>query len=51
MSAAARILVIDDEAPIRRFLRIAREGEGHGVIVAATAETGSPPWPARSRRW
>ena len=40
MSAAARILVIDDEAPIRRFLRIALEAEGHGVIEAATARDG-----------
>lgn len=40
MSTAARILVIDDEAPIRRFLRIALEAEGHGVIEAATARDG-----------
>lgn len=37
---AARILVIDDEAPIRRFLRVALEAEGYGVIEAATARTG-----------
>lgn len=40
MSAPARILVIDDEAPIRRFLRVALEAEGHGVIEAGTAREG-----------
>ena len=38
--AAARILVIDDEAPIRRFLRVALESDGHSVIEAATARAG-----------
>ncbi|WP_395542850.1 response regulator [Neotabrizicola sp. sgz301269] len=33
----ARVLVVDDEAPIRRFLRVALEAEGHAVIEAATA--------------
>jgi two-component system KDP operon response regulator KdpE len=37
---AARILIIDDEAPIRRFLRVALEAEGFGVIEAATARDG-----------
>ncbi len=36
----ARILVIDDEAPIRRLLRVALEAEGHAVIEAATARDG-----------
>ena len=36
----ARVLVIDDEAPIRRFLRVALEAEGYGVIEAATARAG-----------
>jgi two-component system, OmpR family, KDP operon response regulator KdpE len=36
----ARVLVIDDEAPIRRFLRVALEAEGYGVIEAATAREG-----------
>ncbi|WP_054007237.1 response regulator [Cypionkella psychrotolerans] len=36
----ARILVIDDEAPIRRFLRVALESDGHDVIEAATAREG-----------
>ncbi len=36
----ARVLVIDDEAPIRRFLRVALEAEGHSVIEAATARDG-----------
>lgn len=40
MTAAARILVIDDEAPIRRFLRVALESDGHDVIEAATAREG-----------
>lgn len=35
-----RVLVIDDEAPIRRFLRVALEAEGLGVIEAATAREG-----------
>lgn len=37
---AARILVIDDEAPIRRMLRVALEAEGYAVIDAATARAG-----------
>jgi len=37
MTGPARILVVDDEAPIRRFLRVALEAEGHAVIEAATA--------------
>ena len=40
MTAPARILVIDDEAPIRRFLRVALEAEGYGVIEAGTARDG-----------
>lgn len=40
MTAGARILVIDDETPIRRFLRVALEAEGHSVIEAATARAG-----------
>ncbi|MGL4312317.1 MAG: response regulator [Paracoccaceae bacterium] len=36
----ARVLVIDDEAPIRRFLRVALEAEGHAVVEAATAREG-----------
>ncbi|ETX30391.1 response regulator [Roseivivax isoporae] len=36
----ARILVVDDEHQIRRFLRIALEAEGHTVIEAATARQG-----------
>jgi two-component system KDP operon response regulator KdpE len=36
----ARVLVVDDEAPIRRLLRVALEAEGHGVIEAATAREG-----------
>lgn len=40
MTTAARILVIDDEAPIRRFLRVALEADGHAVIEAANARQG-----------
>ncbi len=36
----ARVLVIDDEAPIRRVLRIALEADGHEVLEAATARAG-----------
>ncbi|TMV70672.1 response regulator, partial [Thioclava sp. BHET1] len=36
----ARILVIEDEAPIRRFLRVALEADGHFVTEAATAREG-----------
>lgn len=37
---ATRILVIDDEAPIRRFLRVPLEADGHDVIEAGTAREG-----------
>jgi two-component system KDP operon response regulator KdpE len=40
MIQPTRILVIDDEAPIRRFLRVPLEAEGHSVIEAATARDG-----------
>lgn len=40
MTAPTRILVIDDEAPIRRFLRVPLEAEGHSVTEAATAREG-----------
>lgn len=40
MSLSARILIIDDEAPIRRFLRVALEAEGHHVTEAATGRAG-----------
>jgi two-component system, OmpR family, KDP operon response regulator KdpE len=33
----ARVLVIDDEGPIRRFLHVGLEAEGHSVIEPATA--------------
>ena len=39
-SGAARILVIDDEAPIRRFLKIALASGGLDVIEADTARMG-----------
>ena len=40
MTAAHRILIVEDEAPIRRFLRVALETEGHLVSEAATARDG-----------
>jgi two-component system KDP operon response regulator KdpE len=40
MTSGARILIIDDETPIRRFLRVALEADGHSVIEAATARAG-----------
>jgi two-component system, OmpR family, KDP operon response regulator KdpE len=39
-SAAARILVIDDEPQIRRFLDIGLRAEGYEVLLAATAAEG-----------
>jgi two-component system KDP operon response regulator KdpE len=39
-SAAPRILVIDDEAQIRRFLDIGLRAEGYEVLLAANAEDG-----------
>jgi len=37
----ARILVVEDEAPIRRFLRVVLEAEGHSVLEATTAREGT----------
>ena len=37
MKSPARILIVDDETPIRRFLHVALEADGHSVIEAATA--------------
>ena len=34
----ARILVVDDEPQIRRFLRLGLEGHGYAVLEATTAE-------------
>lgn len=39
-TSAARILVIDDEVQIRRFLRISLSSQGYDVLEAATAEQG-----------
>lgn len=39
-STSTRILVIDDEAQIRRFLRIALEAQGYQVIEAASGREG-----------
>lgn len=40
MTTPTRILLIDDEAPIRRFLRVPLEAEGHSIIEAGTAREG-----------
>jgi len=47
----ARILIIDDEAPIRHLLRVALEAEGHTVTEAGTPGTASAPPRARPLRW
>lgn len=39
-SPSTRILIIEDEAPIRRFLRVALETEGHVVSETGTAREG-----------
>lgn len=38
MTEGARILVVDDEPQIRKFLRLGLEGHGYGVHEAGTAE-------------
>jgi two-component system KDP operon response regulator KdpE len=35
---AARVLVVDDEPPIRKFLRLGLEGHGYAVLEAASGE-------------
>lgn len=40
MSPAARILVIEDEAPIRRFVRASLEAQEHRVVEAASGQDG-----------
>ena len=40
VAAGALILVIEDEPPIRRFLRISLEGQAYRVLEAATAAEG-----------
>jgi two-component system KDP operon response regulator KdpE len=37
---APRILVIEDEAPIRRFLRVSIGGQGYAVVEAETGQKG-----------
>ena len=37
MMSATRVLVVDDEPQIQRFLRVALNAAGYGVIAAATA--------------
>ncbi|EGJ22770.1 two component transcriptional regulator [Cereibacter sphaeroides WS8N] len=41
MTGPARILIVDDEPPIRRFLRVALEAEGHRVTEAASVREGT----------
>jgi two-component system KDP operon response regulator KdpE len=40
MNAALRVLVIDDEPPIRRFLRTSLSAQGYSVLEAEDGETG-----------
>ena len=40
MNSGAKILVIDDEAQIRRLLQIALEGAGYDVVLAASGKEG-----------
>ncbi|RHZ99740.1 response regulator [Cereibacter sphaeroides] len=40
MTGPARILIVDDEPPIRRFLRVALEAVGHRVTEAASVREG-----------
>ena len=40
---AIRVLLIEDEAPIRRFLVTTLEAEGYEVFEAATARRGRDP--------
>lgn len=40
MNAQLRVLVIDDEPPIRRFLRTSLSAQGYSVIEAEDGETG-----------
>ena len=39
-STGSRILMIEDEAPIRRFLRVSLGNENYEVCEAETAEKG-----------
>ena len=36
----ATILVIEDEPPLQKFLRVTLESQGYGVIAATTGEEG-----------
>jgi two-component system KDP operon response regulator KdpE len=38
--SGARILIVDDERPIRRFLRVTLEAHGHAVVEADTGRRG-----------
>lgn len=40
MTKIKKILVVDDESPIRKFLRVSLENEGYEVIEAATGKDG-----------
>jgi two-component system KDP operon response regulator KdpE len=37
VSTAPCVLIVDDELPIRRFLRVTLSAEGYRVVEAATA--------------
>lgn len=38
LTPAARLLIVDDEPPVRKFLRLSLQAEGFNVLEAATAE-------------
>ena len=43
------ILIVEDEADIRRFVRLTLETEGHTVHEAATLQRGQSPRATQSR--
>ena len=45
-STPSNVLVIEDDVPMRRFLRAALENEGHRVTEAGTARDGMTHDPA-----
>ena len=49
MSSAARVLVIEDERPIRKFVRITLETHGYAVNETETAAAGFTRQPASRR--
>ena len=48
MSVPAQILLVEDEGPIRKFVRASLEGEGYRLTEAETGKKRSA-WQPRSR--